>query len=137
MDAADFLVELREAGVELASGDGLRFRLTAPTDPAIVAKLRRNAEIMRLALLREMAETIDSWPLGYRRWWWQTVAYVERDRLTGDEAAWRAYESVAAEYAGHRAYVAGLSLEDQMLAAALDTWPGAYLADDEAIESAG
>ena len=31
MDASDFLVELREAGIELASGDGLRFRLAAPT----------------------------------------------------------------------------------------------------------
>lgn len=66
----------------------------------------------------------------------ETIAYCLRGGADPGTAFWQAYRSIAVEYAGHRAHVAGMPLEDQMLAAALDTWSAAYVAGDEATEVA-
>ncbi len=131
------LAELRARGLSLSGGPKLR--VVGPA--AVVTEQRPLLEAQRDELLGalhdEAEDEIAGWPLAYRRWTVQTIAYCLRVGADPQTAFWQAYQSIAAEYAEHRARVAELPIEDQMLAAALDSWPGAYLADDEAIESAG
>ena len=125
----NLLAELRAQGVAVLATDRGRVRLPASTPGGLIARARAQRDALLDALQDEAEAELAMWPYSYRRWCAQTGAYCLNIDYETRAAFWAAYGSIAAEYAEHRTHVAGLPLEDQMLRAALEIFPGAHLED--------
>lgn len=117
------LAVLRARGLTVSGG--LKLRVAGPA--AVVADVRPLLEGGREELLDalqdEAEDEIAQWPLAYRRWLVRTVAYCLGLGYVPTEAFWASYRDIRSQYAEHRAHVAILAPDQQMLAAALDFWP--------------
>lgn len=115
------LAELRARGLSIEGG--LRLRVVGPA--SVVAEFRPALEANRDGLLDalqdEAEDEVVTWPVTYRKWLVQTVAYCLREGMERRAAWWMACHDVRREYSVRRAEVATLPLDDQMLAAAIDS----------------
>lgn len=73
------------------------------------------------ALQDEAEDDIVTWPLAYRRWLVQTIAFALREGFDKRDAFWMSYRDVRAALDADRARVIAEAAEDGMLRAALDS----------------
>jgi len=118
---ADLVADLRARGLTLHGGSELRVVGPAGVLDQAGPLIRAHRDELLDALQDEAEDDVVSWPLAYRRWLLQTIAYALSEGFAKKKAFWMAYRDVRAALDADRARVIAEAAEDGMLRAALDS----------------